>query len=628
MTSDLSSITVTYYKLSSLYKNPTRFLKGKAAANLDVQHATGHERLLAEFDECKTEWSSLAQKPAIYFKVLALLYEIDDYRGVQSSVRDLILEEWESIRRDMQVQIGNGKKSDKATPRPTVDFADPDIRSLWKAKVLCGVAAVEIRRKGSRLDAMLDELNALEVFVEDKLHKFDAGLPSWTMLAFVRAAQARVARQHQAYDYVQERLLNVLECLDERAAEIIAKLTALEQVGKKIKEQEDEIQALTDDLTFIKQKQTLSSLFNVGLANLQRGFLDSADYACRAARLQFRLHGQFLHRMYNELAILSIKRARLSAEDKDELRMLKSELEQNILPLLKPMGGAGNPKLYLYGLRETAVLQFSCGETNEMLDTLEKMEKVEPLSSQWNSRINILRARYCYLHWKHYAEGSGDDSLLREALTYSEAAFEDATGLSDGIEGLRDTKKLLASIKGSTNKSLLDTVESLVTYGTVQLFLGNPPEAIKSANAAVELSILDNPRLLAMSYLVLAEAYVQKGLYVEAQRHLVSAKTLENQIDHKYVEDRRRAVEDLMPQYLDLSGSENIDQAADLLLYWFIDRRSSKANVNKVADDIGKDRKTVKSYLEKLRISDNRYSQFRHLLKLLNKKQRGRKPRP
>jgi len=628
MTSDLGGLTATYYKLSSLYKNPTRTLNGKAASNLDAQLGAEHERLLAEFEERQAVWSSLAQKPAIYFKVLALLYEIDDYRGVPSSVGDLILEEWESLRREVREQVGNGKKSDRAAPRPAVDFAAPDVRSLWKAKVLCGVAAVEIRRKRSRPHAMLDELNALEAFVEGKLHKLDAGLPSWTMLAFVRAAQARVARQNQAYDYVQERLLNVVQCLDERAAEIIGKLTALEQIVKKTKEQKNEIEALTDDLTFIRQKQTLSGLFNVGLANLQRGFLDSADYACKAARLQFRLHGQFFHRVYNELAILSIERARLSAEYRDELSALKNELELNILPLLKPEGGAGNPKLYLYGLREMAVLQFSCGETHEMLDTLEKMERVEPLSPQWDSRINILRARYCYLHWKHEEEGAGDHSLLREALKYSEAAFGDATGLPDGIEVQRDTKKLLAGINSSANKSLLDTVESLITYGTVQLFLGNSREAIKSANAAVELSALDNPRLLAMSYLVLAEAYVQKRLYIEAQRHLMSAKTLESQIDHKYVEDRRRAVEDLMPQYLDLSGSENLDHAADLLLYWFIDRRSSKANVNKVADDIGKDRKTVKSYLEKLRMPGNRYSQFRHLLKLLNKKQRGRKPRP
>lgn len=39
-------------------------------------------------------------------------------------------------------------------------------------------------------------------------------------------------------------------------------------------------------------------------------------------------------------------------------------------------------------------------------------------------------------------------------------------------------------------------IESLVTYGTVQLFLRNHSEAIKSAETVVELSIEDNPRLL------------------------------------------------------------------------------------------------------------------------------------
>lgn len=226
----------------------------------------------------------------------------------------------------------------------------------------------------------MDELNVLEAFVETNLHKPEIGLPSWTMLAFVRAAQARVARQNQAYDYVQEKLLNVVQCLDERAAEIIEKLTALERSVKRTKEQQGEIETLADDLIFIRQKQTLASLFNVGLANLQRGFLDSADYACHAARLQFRLHGQFLHRMYNELVMLSIKRARLSTDDDEELCALKGDLERDILPLLKPTGGTGNPKLYLYGLREMAVIQSSCGETDEMLETLKAMEGVGPLS--------------------------------------------------------------------------------------------------------------------------------------------------------------------------------------------------------------------------------------------------------
>lgn len=633
MSSNLRTLARTYGELSSLYKNPTRSreksLDGKAASNRDTELAAKHRRLLELFkDNFKdNEWllAGGAEKPALYFKALALLYEIDDYRGVPPAddappfVRDLISKEWDSMLSDLTEHSRARKRPNKTTARRKINFKDVEVRSLWKSKILCGVAAVESRRKSSRLDTLLNELNILEAFVEQNLHRPDDGLPSWTMLAFVRAAQARVAKQGQSYDYVQERLLSVIQCLDERTAEIIEKLSTLGRRSKRTKEEETEIDELTDDLVFVRQKQTLSSLFNVGLANLQRGFLHSAEYACQSARLQFRLHGQFFHRLYNELVILSIKRARTYTEHKEELRALKNELELNILTRLKPKGDAGNPKLYLYGLREMAVIQSSCGETEEMLDTLKAMKKMGSFGSQWDSRINLLHARYCYQHWKQSPEESRDDGLLQDALVCSDEAFKNATGLQDGIKSHRDTESILTSIERSVNKSLIDAIESLITYGTVQLFLNDPSEAIKSANAVVELSIDDNPRLLAMGYLVLAEACLQIGLHIEAHRHLVNAKTLENQIDHKYVVDRRRAVENLMPEYLDLSG-KNISEAEDLLLGWFIERRSSKVSVNKVAKEIGKDRKTITSYLRRLLNPENKNSPFRHLAHLADKK--------
>ncbi|MBD0370014.1 MAG: hypothetical protein ICV60_04215 [Pyrinomonadaceae bacterium] len=619
MTSNFRDLTKTYKELSSLYKNPTRPLSGKAASDQNAGLAALHTKLLRLFDDNKERLVSEAKKPAIYFKVLALLYEMDDYRGLPPSTGDLIREEWNAALSDLTWHTNAAGKPGQTDPMSEIDFTDPVVRSLWKAKVLVGVASVEIRRKSTRLDILREELNVLEAFVEHRLHLPEAKLPSWTMLAFVRAAQARVARQNQEYDEVRDRLPSIIHCLDERAAEIIEKLSVLEKQKTRTKEDEGKIEKLTDDLVFIRQKQTLSSLFNVGLADLQRGFLYSAGYACEAARLQFRLHGQAFHRLYNELIILSIKRARTSTESLEELCGLRNELESDILPRLKPEGEAGNPKLYLYGLRERAVIQSSCGETEEMLGTLDEMEKVGLSSPQWGARINVLRARSCYQSWARLPEEKRDERLLRSALEYSEAAFTYATGLQANVISSQNTKQLLADIERSVSKNLIDTIESLVNYGTVQLFLGNATEAIKSGNAIVELSIDGNPRLLAMGHLVLAEAYVQKELHLEAHRHLVSAKTLESQIDHKYVDDRRRAVERLMPEYLDLTG-KTIAEAEEMLLGWFIDRRSSKKSINKIAEDIGKDRKTVTRYLKRLKNPENRNSPFRHLTKLAGKK--------
>jgi hypothetical protein len=616
MASTLQDLAQTYSELSSLYKNPTRPLSGKAASDQNLGLAALHARLLRLFNDSGGGWAGVKEKPALYFKTVALLYEIEDYRGLPPSLGDLIREEWGPILSDMTALTGAGEGRPGGGALGEVDFTDAAVRSLWKAKILVGVAAVEISRKGSRLDTLLNDLNVLEAFVEQRLHLPELGLPSWTMLAFVRAAQARVARQSQAYDYVREKLPSIIHCLDRRAEELIEKLTDLDrrdEAGARKK-----VEELTDDLVFIRQKQTLSSLFNVGLANLQRGFLHSAEYACEAARLQFRLHGQTFHRLFNELVILSIRKARMSVDNKEELCGLRGELESDILPRLRPDGEAGNPKLYLYGLREKAVIQSACGETAEMLGTLEEMEKVGPPAALWRSRIDILRARACYQSWWELPEGKRDDGLLRQALGYSEAAFREATDSRVTVAGCRDTKSLLAVVGRSANKGLIDTIESLVTYGTVQLFLRNAAEAIKSGSAVVALSVEGNPRLLAMGRLVLAEAYVQKGLHVEAHRHLVSAKALESQIDHKYVEDRRRAVENLMPDYFDLSDID-YDTAKGLLLGWFIERRSTKKSVNKVAIELGKDRKTITRYLDWLRNPENKNSPFRHLTKIADK---------
>lgn len=622
MSTDLSDLSKTYYELSSLYKNPTRSsrpsLDGKVAVNHDASLTSIHRRL---FDLFKVKEAELASATdvvtrALYYKVLALLYEIDNYRGVASPfVTDLISREWKSILSELK-RPTDKRHGGKPFRHLKANFKDPEVRSLWKAKVLCGVAAVEIKRKSIYVDTLLNELDVLESFVAHKLHGLNDAPHSWTMLAFVRAAQARVARQTQDYDYVQEKLLSAIQCLDERAAEIIEKLSVAEN-GK-------DADALTDDLVFIRQKQTLVSLFNVGLANLQRGFLHSAEYACRSAHLQFRLHGQFFHRRYNELILLSIRRARTSTKDKERLCSLKDELERDILPLLKPAGDAGNPKLYLYGLREKAVIQSHCGESEEMLNTLRDMEELGPLGAQWNSRISILRARNDYRRWRQARDEEKDAALLQNALSHSEAAFKYATGLEADIKSLTDSKRLLDSIKRSEGKSLIDAVESLITYGTVQLFLKDTDEAIKSADAVVALSIDDNPRLLAMGYLVLAEAYFLTGLHVEFHRYVADAKALENRIDHKYVQDRRRAVEGLMPTCLTLRGDETYGDAKDLLLGWLIDRlidrRSSKISRSQIARDIGVDRKKVEKFLDDLGYPQYDNFRYRYLAEIVDKK--------
>ena len=632
------SLTNTYSRLSSLYKNPTRNLRGAAASDQDAVLVRKHAELLEQFR--KNEWPQHSEKPSIYFKVLALLYEVDDYRGRTPAVERIILAEPTASVEHFKTLGSN----DAVTPRE-IDFTDPSVRSLWKAKVRCCVAAIESRRKNSHSDALLHDLNVLEEFIMEKLHQQD--LPAWTTLAFVHMAQARIARQGKDFPYVQKKLVSVVECLYERAAEIIDKtrdqvenLSELQQQGEDTSQRENEIRELEDDLVFIRQKQTLAIPFNLGLANLQRGLLDSADRACQAARFQFRLHGQACHALSNELLMIAINRARTSSQQRNYLLQLEAKLKEKILRKLEPNEVLGNPKLYVYGMRELAVIQHVCGKFAEMRATLRKMEGL-PLGPQWKSRINLLRARALYGSWRAKPGEIKDkrDKDLREAVNHCDEAFKHATGGKEPIASHLDVPSLLAFIERAGNRNLIDTMESLITYGTAQLVLKTYFDAIqdedrsaeavqeakKSAEAVKELSKHDNPRLHAMAHLVLADAYRESKFLVEARQHLEIAKTLEGRIQHEYVKDRRKAIEDKIQMTLTLylNDYNHISQAEDVLLGWYIGNCADKSSINKIHQQLNVTRPRIKDYI----VRQGPSSPYHHLLPPLKQKGGTRKKR-
>lgn len=630
-------LTNTYSQLSSLYKNPTRNLRGAAASDQDPVLLSMHAVLLEQFRD--SEWPQHVEKPPIFYKVLALLYEVDDYRGRIPAVERIILAEPTASVEHFKTLGSN----DSTTPRKD-DFSNRDVRSLWKAKVRCCVAAIESRRKNSHSDALLHDLRVLEEFIVENLHQPNKARPAWTTLAFVHTAQARIARQGKDFAYVQKKLVSVVKCLDERTAEIIEvtrdlveTISELQQQGEDTSQKENEIRKLEDDLVFIRQKQTLAIPFSIGLANLQRGLLDSADRACQAARFQFRLHGHACHFLYNELLMIAINRARTSSQHRNYLLQLEAELKGKILPRLEPNGVLGNPKLYVYGMRELAVIQHLCGKFAEMRATLRKMETVLPLGPQWKSRINLLRARALYGSWRQKPGEIKDkrDKDLREAVNHCDEAFKYATGGKEPIGSHPDVPSLLASIERAGNRNLIDTMESLITYGTAQLFLKTYFDAIqdkdssaeavqeakKSAEAVKELSKLDNPRLLAMAHLVLADAYRESNFNVEARQHLEIAKTLEAKIQHEYVKDRRKAIEDKIQTTLTLSldDYDHISQAEDVVLGWFIGNCQDKSSIYKIHQQLNVSRPRISEYI----LRQGPSSPYYHLLPRPKPKKRG-----
>lgn len=608
MRSETSVLFEAYRSLSSLYKNPTVF-GGIAAGN---QNAILAKRLLTlrkEFD--LVSWAVLTTKPAIYYKVLSLLYEVEHYLRFEAKVEKRIVAEARLIVASLPSQ--------GSLLRQKVDFTNSETRSLWKAKILCCVNAVESKRPYARMSDLADELRLLEVFVDKNLHRPEDGLPAWTTLAFVRNAQARLARKNQPISYVSERLFSMLKLLDCRVAEIIRDLSSLDEKDRKTASEKDKIIELIDDLVFIKQKHALYSL-NVALAAFQSGFLRTAAIACQNARLGFRLHGHAFHALMNDLLLLSIKRARTTRNDKERFQSLKTDVEK----ILARLGSdkERNPKLYFYALREQTLLQYFCDESSKALLTLKKMERIRPTSSKWRSRIYLLHARVRWRRWTNSASTLRQPEDLAMALEYTEMAFAESSGIDVPIQSYKRITNLLADIRTSREDNLIDTVESLIVYGSVQLSLNNITEAIKSATMVIELSDENNPRLLAMGYLVMAEARLQAGESVMAHQNLVIAKSLEDRIDHKYVKDRRARIEEVIPIDLNLQDLESHEftKAEDRLLGWFIENRTSKRSVNKVAEELRIDRKRISAYLDRLARTKNR--SYGHLVKIRNRHKR------
>jgi tetratricopeptide (TPR) repeat protein len=452
------------------------------------------------------------------------------------------------------------------------------------------------------------------------LQRLRLALDGPATLALVLSAQARLARQSQNYKESQHKLLEEVRCLDRRAAEIVKRLSNKADLEKL---SEAAIEGLKDDLMFIRRKQTLSSFFNVGLAAFQRGFLKTANQACQSARLQFRLHGQFFHGVFNDLILLSIKRARTSRGQQEKFEDLKNDLEQEILPRLNPDSGVGNPKLYFYGLRELAVLLYYCEETDRMIDTLNLMDhlmqKQRRVRNQWKSRVSNQRARAFWRNWVR--EENGPEPQM--ALKHAQDAFTFASGLKEKISEFHDARTLRTAIERCKRISLIDTIESLVTYGSIQVSAKQFAEAINIANAIIELSRENNPRLWAMGYLIRAEAYTGNGQLVEARQDVEKATELEKRIDHRYVVDRRkfvqRGIEDRSPLEFFFRGLEATDfkKGTYRLLGWFIDTYSKKKNTNEVSRALGISRTRLDSYREYLK--ENRSEPYQHLIAVLTK---------
>ncbi len=648
------SIEDLYKSLSSLYKNPTRGLAELAALNVDLTLIERQQKLLQLFLEGASKVPDQENRlkvvdPSLYYKTLSLIYEIDDYRGAESAVRNLIMKEGDKLLLEIRkVRQGHGFYLKPTSSRPQREtFITRHSRSYWKARVICCVATVESRRRDSdnprvnyakSLPDLARHLELLESFVKDHLHREDQKRYAWTTLAFVYAAQARIARQGQEYSLAEQKLLEAIECLDGRAEQIRAialKEIALHPTTGHLSRVNDSssknqaIEELKDDLVSIRRKQTLISFFNVALVATQRGFLRTANKACLSARLQFRLHGHYYHGLFNELVILSIKRARTSREQLDKFRELRSVLRKDIISYVKPGSGPdkkGNRKLYLYALRELALLHSYCRELKAMLKVLNLMEKSGPtLSEQWQSRVYHQRGR---AYWLMGIE-SGDATSFQKAREHSNTAFEAASGCHQKIENYGSAQELSEALRRSKRTNLIETIESLITYGSIQVSAGNFDEAIKSAEAIIQYCDDDNPRLLAMGYLVRAEAYVETDRIIEAKGDVAKARILQRRIDHKYVSDRMRAIEkrwlnreDYIPLEDLKDDPEMWKKAQARLKGWAIDNHTNKKSTNEIAGRLGMQPRTVESYLQA--VKKDKDDPYHHLGKILSKSEKIR----
>ena len=129
-----------------------------------------------------------------------------------------------------------------------------------------------------------------------------------------------------------------------------------------------------------------------------------------------------------------------------------------------------------------------------------------------------------------------------------------------------------------------------------------------------------------MGYLVSADAYRERNAIVEARRQLETAKTLEARIQHEYVKDRRKFIEEKIPTTLTLYRKDcgHIDHAGDILFGWYVDTCEDKSSIFRIANHLKVGPRRVRTYIMRQGPS----SPYYHLLKLdrANKKsKKGKK---
>jgi tetratricopeptide (TPR) repeat protein len=586
-----------YKALSALYKNPTKRSGGYEATDADTPLRELLEQLYCTFELAR---KTIRQSDnALYCKVLSLLFEVEDYLGNQPRVAKFVLDEYENIRRIIK------RKEVKES-----ETVDRHIRSLWKARIRCSLAALEIRRRQKGLRLIEEELNELESFCRASgLHRPE--LPAWTTLSLISVNYAKIAREQHNYELAKAKFNEATEYLYFRLCEILNDIALLRQRINSSPDEalkcKEELETLNDDLVFIKQKQTLASLFNLGLTSLQRGHLKRALHSCTAARLEFKLHGHYFHQLFNELLLLSIERGLTSPSQQEKFVAIEKKL-QELVPLFQPIRrGTGHPKFYRYVLYELSIVQYYCNKMTDAERTLQIIEKLVDINDKWKSRIALVRSHIKRQQWKEKKQAK----LLDESFQWASHAIE------------------YANRGGATENE----ADAWLAKGRVYVYRHELTEARESAETALTLlNDIDNPKLKAMAYLVLARVCLVQYNWEQADMWLSKVNQLKPQVDHSYVidkyDDLHRELNEFFKNFIIKTGRKtyNLFHEQEKMLGWMIMQvYHPDATISDIARSLqlkdihGQDKRHI---IREFIIRNAENKEYKHLVVLLGKPRR------
>jgi tetratricopeptide (TPR) repeat protein len=417
------------------------------------------------------------------FEARALVYEVLDYFNEIEEAQSLIAESEQLIHKELKLEIIG--TSNENLIKGKVRFICAGINELYKAREY---------DKAEKLATPLYE------FVTQKL--VSTNNPYWGTIGLITYIQGKIYRGLSRYN------------------DAIGKyMESCEAYHKRSELKEDEL-----NRNFSQWKIGISMGLGLGFTHLRRGFIDLALQCLIPARVLLIERGGKYHQTYLNQLIASAKRCEAGSTNKkllDEAIELLKRCEKNF--------DNGHDEDRHRASLELALAYYHYGKSEECRNSLKEIEMYASQYNKYKLHIQALIAQsHMMRRWKQpeKAEEIAREALkIQDAEKYTEVYCEALLAYGQALEALGDAlpkSKELEKLPEEYDKARLQYEKALARL--------NPLD--KKQNQTVT-----NPKISAMSHLLLTKLSLKEYKFSDAERHYKQWQKLKLSIKHTFIHE-------------------------------------------------------------------------------------------